>query len=116
MSHKLCGCRFRAALIACGLLLVAMSPPLAGACSLHFFKERRQNTTFTDVDSTEWDYHRHGEDWTGTCATGRRQSPVAITTIGAKPTTMKGASLKFGVARDIIIINTGHSIQASCDF
>lgn len=99
--------------LAMAIFVLVVAPQSAGACDLEFFHKKQQGARSGDVDPTEWDYRLQGFDWNGTCATGRRQSPVALTTSQAKPTTMRGASLKFGVAKDIIIINTGHSIQAS---
>jgi hypothetical protein len=117
MDHKLCGGRIQAALIIWCLVILALAPHPAAACNGQFFlKGWQQNSNASDTDPTAWSYHFSGEDWKGTCATGRHQSPIAISTSQAKPTTMKGASLKFGLARDIIVINTGHSIQASVLF
>lgn len=59
-------------------------------------------------DAFNWTYNASGEDWDGTCCTGRSQSPIAFSSgqLGELPAAAR-ANLTFGTARGLRVFNTG---------
>lgn len=61
-----------------------------------------------------WNYLVSGDDWPGVCATGRRQSPVAVSTAAAAPASLgDGHDFNFGTATGLAVVNTGHAVQVT---
>jgi carbonic anhydrase len=60
-----------------------------------------------------WNYLSSGDDWPGTCATGRRQSPIAVSTATATPASRDGYNFNFGTASGLAVVNTGHALQVT---
>lgn len=67
-----------------------------------------------DASGPAWTYTANGADWTGECASGSKQSPIAIST-AALSTSMPAegrANLEFGTVSGLRVINVnGKAIQ-----
>nr|AXF42661.1 carbonic anhydrase CAH1850 [Chlorella sp. ArM0029B] len=92
------------------LLLAAAGVALASACTQTYLTRGRH---LAEGAAQPWNYDQSGADWSGTCASGQTQSPIAIQLANLTTTVPPSgrASLQLGLATGLSVINTGKFIQ-----
>eukprot|EP01071_Lankesteria_metandrocarpae_P011068 Lankesteria_metandrocarpae@DN5403_c0_g3_i3.p1 len=63
------------------------------------------------VGQVSYNYNSHGSDWTGTCSTGKKQSPVDLPATTATLSDFNSSVSLIGLMDDFQISQTGHSIR-----
>ena len=56
-------------------------------------------------------YDHSGSDWTGTCATGTSQSPIALTQVAVDTSLRAMSFADWGTSASFLLLNNGHTIQ-----
>nr|AXF41551.1 carbonic anhydrase CAH230 [Chlorella sp. ArM0029B] len=92
------------------LLLAAACLARASACTQTYLQRGRH---LAEGAAAPWTYDYSGADWSGTCASGIAQSPIAIQLSNLTTTVPASAlaSLQLGVAKGLSVLNTGKFVQ-----